>query len=73
MPFGQKYIKGNKYGHSMQDKGGGYDKAEAVKKVKDYNQVRNEVMQSKSQAMDNVSQVVGNLKKPLPKNKAMKK
>ena len=52
MSFGQKYTMGNettpKYRMmtSMKDKGGGYDKAEAVKKVKDYNQIRNHVMAS---------------------------
>jgi hypothetical protein len=49
------------------------DKANAVKKVKDYNQVRNEVMEGGNQKMENVSQVVSNLRKTLPKMKAKKK
>ena len=79
MPFGQKYTMGNettpKYMMmtSMKDTGGGYDKAEAIKKVKDYNQIRNHVMSSKDETMHNVSQVVGNLKKPLPRGNLRKK
>ena len=79
MSFGQKYTMGNettpKYMMmtSMKDKGGGYDKAEAVKKVKDYNQIRNHVMASKDETMHNVSQVVSNLKKPLPRGNLRKK
>ena len=41
------------------------DKDETVKKVKTYNQVRNEVMDAGNQEMENVSQVVSKLKKPM--------
>ena len=47
----------------------GLDKDETVKKVKTYNQVRNEVMDAGNQQMENVSQVVSKLKKPMARKK----
>ena len=75
MPFGQKYFSGldKDMKHKNKPDLPSYDKTEAVKKVKDYNQVRNEVMGSKDQIVANFSQVVSKLKQPLPKLKLGKK
>ena len=75
MPFGQKYFSGldKDMKHKKKPDLPSYDKTGAVKKVKDYNQVRNEVMGSNDQTVANVSQVVSKLKKPLPKVKLGKK
>ena len=75
MPFGQKYFSGldKDMKHKQKLDLPNYDKTEAVKKVKDYNQVRNEVVGSNDQTVANVSQVVSKLKKPSPKVKLGKK
>lgn len=78
MPFGSKYSNeaNSASKHMMHDRQRGavmyatdapQDTKKAMKAVKDYDQVKNMVMEGDGQAMHNVSQVVSNLKKPLPK------
>ena len=79
MPFGYKYTKADTVKHrsmtgvemkrSQSPSRKDLDKDETVKKVKTYNQVRNEVMDAGNQQMENVSQVVSKLKKPMARKK----
>ena len=79
MPFGYKYTKADSVKHrnmagveikrSQSPARQDLDKEETVKKVKTYNQVRNEVMDAGNQQMENVSQVVSKLKKPMARKK----
>lgn len=83
MPFGSKY-HGEAYSatkHMMHDRQreAKYsadppdDAKKAMKYVKDYDQVKNMVMEGEGQAMHNVSQAVSNLKKPMPKGGGYKR
>ena len=66
MPFGMKYITSMSDGMRPADKyktNPPADKDKAVKAVKSYEQVRNTVMEAPGSIMQNVSQVVSNLKK----------
>jgi hypothetical protein len=84
MPFGSKY--GNEANptskHMMHDRqrvAGMYatkapqDTQKAMKATKDYDQVKNMVIEGEGQAMHNVSQVVSNLKNPLHKAEGKKR
>lgn len=71
MPFGSKYQNhtymgskavSDKYSVDLPD-----DKKKAMKVAKDYDSVKNTVMEGDGQVMHNKNQTISNLKKPLPK------
>jgi hypothetical protein len=74
MPFGSKYeghdflgARRSKSSHVVDGSVEAAESKKAMKVAKDYDSVKNAVMEGDGQVMHNKSQTLSNLKKPLPK------
>ncbi len=70
MPFGSKYQSNDFFGARRLKSSNEVEPAEnkkAMKVAKDYESVKNTVMEGEGQVMHNKNQTISNLKKPLPK------